>query len=439
MNPRGGQKATMLCEMPGGVFRPRTVTISAEGLLDHKNRRFHDNHEDCVFPVSKPYRLKKFDDLKADTLPFVTSAGIATKWMLIGEENGYFPYSAHTIATWKDVEDRQHRRLELQDVGRQNAELRNIHHALGNPLLTTYAVMGAIIVTVMVIIIAAALVLYRFSSEDAPPATAALLALLGMVTAAPPVPLSLPRVVIRSRSKNPLWSVYLYDLDTRRKSHWSLPFSEIAANVTEDAWRYPILGQWKWWGLAVGVMSVGILGGVMYAEAPYYLLFEIVGGIFLLPIAAILGFLLGPALAPELSWLNRPYVKLYRGRWRVPEESLPPGEEGDEPQIRWQIVLSPVLHTHLTGVQPYLWTELVEENLQEQIRRAVEAKLDTLPEYDPVVNRADDAWEDRWGLLEREDTRIPMTFQQQLQIGSIVVMAAGSVITAFFVVMATTG
>jgi hypothetical protein len=72
-----------------------------------------------------------------------------------------------------------------------------------------------------------------------------------------------------------------------------------------------------------------------------------------------------------------------------------------------------VVHTHLTGVQPYLWTELVEGNLQEQIRRAVEAKLDTLPEYDPVVNRADDAWEDRWGLLEREDTRIPMTFQQQ--------------------------
>ena len=114
-------------------------------------------------------------------------------------------------------------------------------------------------------------------------------------------------------------------------------------------------------------------------------------------------------------------------------------DKAEEPERWTETVLLPMRYTGLTGVDPTLWDEIIAENIEEVQQAAQEAGLKQVPQFDPVVNRADDAWEDVHGLLEREDTKIPMSRSEQIKLISLVVIAGSMIAITFFIVMATAG
>lgn len=438
----------MLAEVPGGMFLTRTAIVTSEGLELPRLHRFMDNREQCVFPVTKPYPVDTFEELKAT--PLIPSEPNPERWMFIGEDNGFFPFSCNAVSDWSDIERRQHRRLEYQEVGRQNAELFNIRKTLGNPLTTTFAVMAAIIVAVMAAIIAVAFI--GFQLNNTPPPTAVVALFLMGAIAAPTrririlsFPKRKPKLIgppIPKKPVDPQWSVYIYNTTNGRKLHYSLPFSEIAANIDPAAWRFPNLQRYKPLGAIAGSLStMMVLMLPAMIDLTLIILSILIGAVFV-PVAAVAGWFFGPKLA-KTAWNNKPYVKLYLGIVVHQEESEATDEDEDEETMqaeRWtETVLLPMRYTGLTGVDPVLWDEIIAENIEEVQQAAQEAGLKQVPQFDPVVNRADDAWEDVHGLLEREDTKIPMSRSEQIKLISLVVIAGSMIAITFFIVMATAG
>ncbi len=430
--PRTGQKVIMLAEVPGGMCLTRAATVTSEGLEIPRLRRFMDNREQCVFPVTKPYPVSTYEELKAT--PIIPSSASPEKWMFIGEDNGFFPFSCNAVTSWKDIENRQHRRLEYQEVGRQNAELFNIRKTLGNPFTTTFAIMAAVIVAVMAAIIAVAFI--GFQLNDPPPSAVITLFMLGgIATSTRRIRMpSLPKrkligPPLPKKPKDPQWSVYIYNTLNGRKLHYSLPFSQIVENIEQAAWRFPNLQRYK----PLGAIGAGLFATVILliptAIDLALIILSILIGVVGVPAAAMAGWFLGPKLAKS-SWNNQPYVKLYLGAITHQDE---------ESENRTEIVLMPMLYTGLTGVDPILWDEIVAENIDEVQQAAEEAGLTQVPQFDPVVNRADDAWEDVHGLLEREDTKIPMDRAEQIKLVSLMVIAGSMIAITFFIVMATAG
>lgn len=412
----------MLYELPGGIFRHRVVDVTSEGIEQKGKRWFHDNHEDCVFPIEPPMPLDIYEQLLE--APEQPAMGYPSGWMVIGEENGFFPYSTKMLLDWQDIENRQHRRMEYQEVGRQNAELHHIHRSLGNPLLTTMAMIGAGTIALMVIIAATALILAAVGGKDTPEPTTGLIALMGAVSLGrfrlskrSPKPPKVPRI-----KPEPRWMIYLYDTATGKKKRYTLPFSEVFANIPRECWRYPVRTFWRRGCALVAAGTLFFWYMILMWAAPEYLIIIILLCIFTLPAAGLLGFAFGRQVVPKLSEFARPYCKVQRF---IDQDGVP--------------FLQPMRYTGLTGVDPFLWDSLVANNFAEAQQKALDQKMDVLPQFDPIVNRADDAYEDVHGLLEREDSQIPMSTAQKLQLGSITVIAAGSVFTAFFIVVATVG
>lgn len=416
----------MLAEAPGGIFQQRKVHITAEGLEDRRAQRFYDNREECVFPVTKPYPLDTYAQL--EDLPVPPAPTTFSQWMFIGEDNGFFPYSSHPITSWTDIETRQHRRLEYQEVGRQKAELHNIRRALGSPILTVFAIIAAIVTAMSMAVIG---LVFFISLKDETTAGASLMVLLGAVAVAAPREAKRKRGRTKKVKPEPRWSVFVYDTLTLGKPyHYSLPYSEIAANIPEVAWRFPNLSQYRWFGLFIlgGFITWIIFLASLIQSNPFL---GIGLGIVLIPLFAGTGFLIGPGVAKRLFWYARPYVKLYQVVITTYDD------DGDA--IGSEITLRPMRHTGMTGVDPLIYQDLVRAHMEQMKDAAIEAGLEQMPQFDPVVNRADDAWEDIHGLLEREDTRIATTTMQKIQIGSFIVIAFSSVGIAFFILMATVG
>ena len=416
MIPSSKQKAVMLYESPGGIFRKRKVEITSEGLIERKLRWFHRDREDCVFPIEEPIKLQEFSELL--NAPDKAHPSIPSGWMVIGEENGYFPYGTRIVLDWMDIEHRQNYRLEDGEVGRQNAELRNIKHALGNPLLTTFALIGAMIITLMAAVAGIALIMTVLDNRES---TAMLLVMMGAV-----VPLPLKRKVKAERKPfDPSWIVYLYCTVTGKKKRYALPFSQIFAHpevFPTDCWRYPNRTFWRRGG-ALAVFAVLLFWyGIIGFSLPEYLLIIVPLALITLPMAAVAGFLAARQLMYKVSWFHRPYVKVYRHQ----------DQDGN-------YFLSPIRYTGLTGIDPLLYADLIGRNMADVERLAKESNIGQMPQFDPIVNRADDAYEDIEGKLEGEMVRIPMSGSQKIQLASVVMMAFASVGIAFFVVMATMG